>query len=665
MAETQPAPQQEILLSRERMLSPSPMVGLHTRMLLGGDAINPVKRDLPSVTKEQLGTFEQRDYSVFERASKSERSSHWQGKEGNDLEQQKRAWIESTVRTFQNAKEFFIHDPKGQQWSEVFARLGVDTDNFTAVHASALYRRYFEQHKDTAVKQFVSDVVAVYQTGAGIDLQRLMQDLPAVEWLAHIFGNTSSEVIRELVDAEIQLQTQPDRLIAQANEKQVVSGQEMLRINNLNDNEVRLLRFLAEGAQTGVQTADELLPVYTPRTRPKDITITGERLREMDEHPGIENAKLLIDPNNIAANLRARFPEKYGRVARETLVQEIAKEQEALEQARTNLGLTNERLLEVVNSAFDEYEQFIEQTYGVNLPDVKSLQILPLQGKMSEAYRPDEQSFAFIAPDLPVIFLNFDLLTQEAKKDLQHMGQQEVLQTLEKLLKEVSPHEKTHLMADITYWQVHQKGEPDERRTGKLGMNVGKVFADARFGLAYKHRGEQLMEGVTAALIEQWLRRKNLAPHTDVYPQERQVVYALTQMIAQEQHTSPDEAFKIFVDAYFNKLGLRHLNEALSGVSHEGGKTTRTRPYFTQELYAIMEYEEQRAAVQGQQSNYALTHSFIQNKGDVTKLSDPEKRAIREILQTAILQDPRIPFYLSPAAMKDLAKQLGLRFISA
>lgn len=242
---------------RERISPPTDFTGLHARLLLTGEALNPGKTDLPAVTREALGAFEQRDYSPYEQPSLRERTNYWQGKEDNVFDRQKQTWITNTASLFTNSKAFFTESGKGRQWSAVFSRLGIDAANFNQPAAEALYNKYFTgEAAHNPVKTFVRDALNGYQA----------TDLSAIEWLANIFGHNSSEVVRHLVEAEAQLLSQPADVVSQANENS--------RLNNLNDGEKRILTFLWPNGQ-GQTTETTVTTAETPAS-PPILTPTAE-----------------------------------------------------------------------------------------------------------------------------------------------------------------------------------------------------------------------------------------------------------------------------------------------------------------------------------------------------------------------------------------------------
>ncbi len=230
------SPHNEPPVSRESVQFQPNLVGLKTRLLLGGEALSPNKVDIPPITREGLGSLEERNYDVFNNASTGERKDHWRGKEGDVFDRQKAAWIHSTVATFTNEQaQRFFQSEKGRQWSEIFSRLGINTQGFNQQTAEQLYATYFTDGKSD-IKKFVKDCIEKNAT----------QDPSAIQWLANIFGKQSSEIVAQLIDAEKKLKDHPDQLVEEANREETVDGQQVKRVNNLHEErEKRPLRFLA------------------------------------------------------------------------------------------------------------------------------------------------------------------------------------------------------------------------------------------------------------------------------------------------------------------------------------------------------------------------------------------------------------------------------------
>lgn len=254
---------------KERLLYDVEFTALHTRILLGGDALNPANRNLPEVTKKDITekSIDDRDYKAFEKGSREQRRAFWEGK--GDFDEQKIKWIQDTVKTFHDGSEFFTKSDRGQKWVQVFDRLGINAKEFSEKDALHLYDKYLSgTSQDQKSKQFVKDIIQ--------NPNYTHQDLDAVSWIGSIFGVNpqsqevagANEVIVDYVYVEKQVQDNPDAIVALANETHPIPIDEQgntkneARRNIILPLEERKLNFLWDGAnlqETSVKTQDILV----------------------------------------------------------------------------------------------------------------------------------------------------------------------------------------------------------------------------------------------------------------------------------------------------------------------------------------------------------------------------------------------------------------------
>lgn len=254
------APAAETLPSHEVPLGQT-FAGLQPRLLNKDQSVlNPQNNLLPDVTREQLTTHDQRDYDIFARASYADRDTFWRGIDG-DFNTKRQAWIDQTAQAFTAGKAFF-EGTIGTRWAALYEKLHINVHN---VDAGALYDSYFTgQRKDSQVKKFVADVRDAHRSGDGrIDGKAVEENLSAIKWLANIFGRDhAAEIITQLVAADAAFETDPDKLIDKANEKEVVNNREVARVNRLEPREKELLAFLWHHREAPVQ------PTPQPESRP-------------------------------------------------------------------------------------------------------------------------------------------------------------------------------------------------------------------------------------------------------------------------------------------------------------------------------------------------------------------------------------------------------------
>gem|GEM_PF-3894196 len=256
--ERQAVQQHEPREPRRELPGYEPLVGLQTRLLIGGQTLLP-NAILPEFTRDVFRPFEDRReaYGVFEHASVGERRAHWQGKEGDVFDQQKAAWIRNTTSLFQDQQtQRFFQTEQGRNWSQVLGKLGVTTEGFTNQTAEQLYSTYFQVRpgEETGMRKFVKTALDAHRNQEGIvHYEQLRQDLPAIKWLANIFGTNSSDIVSQLVDAEAKLETNPETIVEDANREEHVHNQMVRRVNNLAPRERELLIFLAPYVQQAQQ----------------------------------------------------------------------------------------------------------------------------------------------------------------------------------------------------------------------------------------------------------------------------------------------------------------------------------------------------------------------------------------------------------------------------
>ncbi len=648
----------ERLINPELPSSAGHFAGLHPRMLMGGDFLNPATQ-IETVTAQQLGNFSQRDYAPFSNASARERKAYWDQRNEAAYEARYQAWITGCVSTFEGAKTFFKDTEKGKSWSELYAKLGIDTQNFTSQTAEGLYNGYF-QNDNLGIKQFVEDMLSFHTSENKVNIAELEANIDAIGWLSNIFGSASSEAITHMVMAEARLASDPDQLINQANSRQTANMP--ARVNNLNTDEQRILNFVWEAPR---QPAEEETP-----EEPSGQPVSEENWQFIYERPGDprtfpkeENIEEhLLSPAKVAAALRAN-PEKYGHISQEQLTQEVAQEQAEFEAWRNEIGLNNDYLRQVILEKLNDYESFLNRKYGVNLPRINYVQLVPISGKTAEAFGHEEGRFAFVDSRRPAIFMDFDTIADfaeglgraehKAKTGiplLREMTAEEITGLVVRLLSEINPHEYSHLTGDMAFWKIIQKvGDQEEQEwvTGKGGLRVAKPVLfkhNNQTQVGMRERGRGLNEAVTVELTHEWAQNMEERHELDIpaYEAERRVMRSLRNLLAREQGISIDEAFKKIAVGYFNPQGFRHLVEELSGKAVNPniigkGRITFKRPHFMQIVYALMEYEQLKAQQIPAHSNFAATIQFINYadklssasaflKGELTSLVKLSKR---------------------------------------
>ena len=218
---------------------------LQTRLILGGEALRPEKKDLSAVTADSLTGINTSTYEKLSQASTNERRSFWEQKASTD---QELAGFDNQYLAWQQGVMNFVNQSKDPQHKQVLSKLtavGVNWNIFTDQQANKIYDRYFKSRSKTAsnIQAFVNDIIASYNG----DYQAIKSDLLTIKKLANIFGGNSSELVEAAIEAQLKIKT-PDKkqeLIDQANESKTIDNSPTLRLNWLNPDEERLLRWLS------------------------------------------------------------------------------------------------------------------------------------------------------------------------------------------------------------------------------------------------------------------------------------------------------------------------------------------------------------------------------------------------------------------------------------
>ena len=550
-----------------REIHPIPIgIGLQARLLLGGNALNPNARNLPPLTENDLGNFAQRDYSPFNQASANERANYWQGKGDDIFARQKESWINQVTEIFQKSPEL----------TGILAALEIE-------NAESLFEKYCLNREGHDIKQFVRDV---------LNLPTPSQMLTVIQHLAGMFGETSAEIVKHLVDAETQLLTQPEQLVEAAN-----SGR---RINRLTTDEKRLLRF--------VSGSEEEVEQQVRPARPK----LPEGLEWRTERDGRLSAQ---EAAETIANIKDL---------------ETIEEKQELKNYLESKNIGEDLLLQIVNNVIEHYREFVKNTYGIDLPQIEGLDIFPISGLTSQIYNP-MQADAFVRAGIPLIFLDIDRLKRVA------FGEEK----FRNIFAGTIIHEYTHLTADHALRRLIKVDENGQEISeidgglGKLGLMFIRYFLQGNQQLRVENeeRGRYLNEAITEKMVEKWSHTYPYkAVDATAYPAERKVLAEIIQLVAQEQNMSEDEVSTLFVRAHFGKEGLRPLVQALTGPDYQ-------RPYFLSTVYALMDYEK-GPVEKPKQTNYPLTLAFIKD--------ELRPHQIQEIAEN--IDD----LYLSPAAKNHL-----------
>jgi len=682
MTETTP-PIPDIKRSPEIPAYTEGLVGLQARLLLTGTALNPENTTITQITPDQIKNFPERDYSAYHKVSRNERKEYWnKQKPESTFSAQYEDWASSNTALF--TKESSA--PILERLTTLQAATGINLKAFSREEADKLYKKYFSSSsvdKDGSpsnIKLFVNDVLSSYVKDNTFDYTKLKEDLPAIQWLSNLFGETGSELVVQLIDSEAKLllKDKSEELVKQANEQD--------RINHLDEDEKRILKYIWDGANAAqseepIVTEPQPKPPAPPEPGPKptDTHPTGEpqmyptkdgimvgysRMDKSRIYPSESMLDEIQDTDNIAKLIKESDPAKYGSVDASLIAQKIRSEEQNFDQWMANMGLSSEVLEKIIVDNLADYTSFLKKEYGVEIPDIKHAKVIPLVGlKRSTLCPPD--AFAFVHPEMPAIFINFDKIVNYAEdmtlEKYPVVTPEALRKNIINLLHEVNPHEYTHLTSDIAYWYT-QKDESDESKKnrdvlpGKVGIKVGKptkIDADGKI-IEAQERGRGLMEAVTVQLTDQWAKSFDSSLDIPAYSDERKVLHTICNKLAKEDGVTPHDVFKYFVNGYYSPEGFRNMAETLSGktVDETTKKIHFKRPSFLPIVYGLMEYESILAKQNKKNPDYQLTIDFVNGT-----LSADQKQSLQKVVQTPQVAEA---LQLSPSSLRVIANLAGI-----
>jgi hypothetical protein len=619
---------QEIPAGKEVFSTTKQTVALQARLILGSEALKPNNLKLDKVTNESLQDISSETFVKLSNASTNERVDYWHNKRNGDpslntYEDQMKSWVTDVVKF-------------------------VNQENFTEKEAMDMYNDYFiGEGKISAIDRYVINIVneikQLKQSKTDVNLDEILeQGLPEIKKMANIFGANSSELIEASIRAKLQIldERKKTEFISQTNEETVVLQTPQTRLNYLNPDEDRLLRWLDQNKTLNIKISQHHPPPQSDEYYWK--------YRRLDGDVRIFPKELTY--SSLAGELKIRNPLTYGNRNNQELIKFVEKEISETQLQLDKFGMTQQELKQLSLDFVDKevlthYREFIQNKYKINLSVTEQIQILPISEKLSKAYNKNEEALAFVDPKYPVIFLNFNKIANLAQqilgKSWESLTQTERKQYFRRILTEIKPHEYTHLLGDLAFWELNQPGlniaqQEKPIMSGKLGPEVTKPkkLTDGNFG--YQQRGTGLMEAITVELTDRWVQSmgseltkifsKPTGMKLDIqaYQGERQVLFSLMNLISQEKGVSSDKVFETFVRAYFNKDGFRELVEAVDDhkIGSDGHPITR-RPHFTSIIYSLMEYESGKQIAPVTTTNYPLTLNFIWGK-----LTETQKQEI-------------------------------------
>lgn len=224
---------------------------LRTRLLIGGQGLNPDAKPKQKLTPELLGNFQDRNYTFVQKASTIERVNTYEN-DHNSFDIQLDAWRNQVVKGIKAKHGEFFEGDNGQSHRDRVGRLGLivdGTDAEIADSAKMLFDKYLSdpENPQKGVKLFVGDILNLYRGDATspVDIDALRQDLPLYTWIGGVFGNASTVVISELIEGEGEISNPNLKsvLIENQNKKSMpIVGER--KVNRLSAQEKTILGFV-------------------------------------------------------------------------------------------------------------------------------------------------------------------------------------------------------------------------------------------------------------------------------------------------------------------------------------------------------------------------------------------------------------------------------------
>lgn len=225
-----------------------PSLNFSRRLLIGTsdpEAFDPNK-DQPLATKESLGSFDKRNYSIFNTKSTEERKKYWESQSEKTFEEKKEIWMNKMEEIFKASQGFFTNTEQGKKWSLFLKRINIDTQLIDKAQLESFYDKYLKSDNlsDEGIKLFVKDIISSYRSSGKVNYKDIQQNLDAIEWISKVFGEKSSQIISRLTSTETQLEANANTLVTEKKDK-------------LTDIEIELLEFLSGKKYTGSETYSE------------------------------------------------------------------------------------------------------------------------------------------------------------------------------------------------------------------------------------------------------------------------------------------------------------------------------------------------------------------------------------------------------------------------
>ncbi len=293
--------------SPERLQQAPEMVGLQGRLVLANQEFLNPQKDCTQEDVTRTTPFEQRNYQPFEQASVGDRKKYWQehNPDGN-FDSRYQTWTTGLTQSL-NRNNIML-----QTLSPLLQQAGIQTDTqnfeFTREHAGLLYNRYFAKrpaNEQKGVNRFVHDVLVTYQTNGVTDHEKIAQNKEAITWFATIFGKDAKDMVTQLILAETKLKTDPtfqQQLVHTRHDTR--ENKDVMRINDLTDEEKRILQFITQARDQEEQTQRQQPRETQEETGiPRDLPIMRYE-QEIKEKIGNEDTVIIVGGTGSGKTLK-------------------------------------------------------------------------------------------------------------------------------------------------------------------------------------------------------------------------------------------------------------------------------------------------------------------------------------------------------------------------
>lgn len=300
---------------------------LHGRILLGSNTLNPDNKNISPVTKETLANGSPQ--ILNECATNCRRREATVAKDQLEGEINSRVTKNTLVLKQDLSKIKGFDQEKAARWQGTLTKLfGKDTASATDSEVRTLFDKYFYSKdklgNDSDADLFTEDVLKAFEG----DTEAIEKNTDCIIWYARICGFTqdySETVFRHQITAKALLNSQPDQLVEELNQK--AAENKPSRINDTNDDEDQVLRFIW-GNQGGA--SDKVKPDETKSTPESEDEANKKAYFQAKEI----NLKYIMDSATTLENLNQLLTE----VGIETLTEDQFKQIKENEQERGEMA---------------------------------------------------------------------------------------------------------------------------------------------------------------------------------------------------------------------------------------------------------------------------------------------------------------------------------------